>query len=116
MIYIVEDDDATRESLRLLLECENLATQTFASCEEFLRADPVLDGSCLVIDVHLPGMSGLDLLERVRTEGSQVPAIVVTGDASGPVRRRAIALGAAAVVEKPYDAGVLVAQVKRATA
>jgi two-component system response regulator FixJ len=116
MIFIVEDDDATRESLRLLLDSEKLPTQVFATCEEFLRMAPALDGGCLIVDVHMPGMSGLDLLERVRAAGSRVPAIVVTGNASGVVRRRALALDAAAVVEKPYDADVLVALAKRIVA
>ena len=111
MIFIVEDDEATRDSLCLLFECEGLACRGFASASAFLAAKPVLDGGCLVLDVNMAGMDGLALLERLRASGVTTPAIMITGQASPAVLRRATAAGAVALLEKPFDSASLVDRV-----
>jgi FixJ family two-component response regulator len=112
MIFVVEDDHATRDSLCLLLECEGFACRGFASSEAFLAANTPLDGGCLILDVHMDGMTGLDLLEQLRAAGKRVPAVVVTGQPSPATLKRATAAGAVAVLEKPFDSGALIDHVR----
>ena len=69
MIFILDDDDGVRDSLRLLLECEGFEAREFASCLEFLNAGRGGDGDCLVLDLHMPEMSGIELLEGMRQRG-----------------------------------------------
>jgi FixJ family two-component response regulator len=114
MIFIVDDDESVRDSLRLLLECAGFEVCVFGSCWEFLAADRIGEGDCLILDVHMTGMSGLDLLERMRGRGDRVPVILITGRLDMATRSRAQAAGALAVVEKPYKAGEILALVRRA--
>lgn len=104
MIFIVDDDEATRDSLRLLLECEGLQARAFGSCAELLERHWPAATDCLVLDIHMPGLGGLDLLEKLRRAGNMVPAIVITGRPSPANRARAASLGALALLEKPYGA------------
>ncbi len=112
MIFIVEDDDATRDSLALLMECDGLSCRSFASGGAFLRASPSLDGACLVLDVHMPGMSGIELLRQLHRNGQSVPAIVITGQISPALVEQATAAGAVTVIEKPFDAAALLTLVR----
>src|SRR6516164_7845005 len=114
MIFIVDDDESVRDSLRLLLECAGFEARVFGSCREFLAAGCIGEGDCLILDVHLTGMSGLDLLERMRGRGDRVPVILITGRLDTATRSRAQAAGALAVVEKPYKAGEILALVRHA--
>jgi len=113
MIFILDDDAGVRDSLRLLLECEGLETREFASCREFLDADGA-EGDCLILDVHLPGMSGIELLETMRRRGDMLPVIVISGRIDAMTRNRARAAGALAVVEKPYQIEEVLDLVRRA--
>ena len=114
MIFIVDDDESVRDSLRLLLESAGFEVRVFGSCREFLAADRIGEGDCLILDVHMTGMSGLDLLERMRKEGDRVPVILITGHLDTATRSRAQAAGALAIVEKPYKAGEIFAFVRHA--
>ena len=104
MIFIVDDDDGARASLRVLLECEGWEAREFASCREFLDAVKPGEGACLILDVHMPGMSGLELLEIMRRGGNMLPVIIVTGRLDAAASGRGRAAGVLAVVEKPYRA------------
>ena len=104
MIFIVDDDPGVRDSLRLLLECEGLEAREFASCQEFLEADWAAEGNCLIVDVHMPGISGIELLEIMRRDSAMLPVIVVSGRIDAVTRNRARAAGVLAVVEKPHQA------------
>jgi two-component system response regulator FixJ len=104
MIYIVDDDAAVRDSLRLLLECEGFEAQEFASCREFLDADWTEEGGCLIVDVHMPDMSGVELLESMLRDGEKLPAIVISGRIDAATRSRARAAGVIAIIEKPHQA------------
>jgi FixJ family two-component response regulator len=106
MIFIVDDDEAVRDSLRTLLETLGLPVQDFASAEEFLAGADVDQGTCVILDVNLPGSSGLDLLERLRGTRPALPVVMVSGRADSSARARAVELGATAFLDKPiaFDA------------
>jgi len=114
MIFILNDDDGVRDSLRLLLECEGFEAREFASCGEFLDASRSGDGDCLILDLHMPEMSGIELLERLRRRGETLPVILITGRFDAKIRERARAAGALAVVEKPYKAAEILNLVRQA--
>ncbi len=100
-VFIVDDDPAVRKSLRWLIESIGLRAQTFASGSEFLEEyDPQLPG-CLVLDVRMPGMSGLDLQERLCERGRCMPIIVMTAFGDVPMAVRAMKFGAVHFFEKP---------------
>src|SRR5215469_12100849 len=105
MIFIVDDDDGVRDSLRVLLECRGFQTRQFASCREFLAADRDGDDDCLILDLHMPQMSGIELLEGMRRRGDMLPVIIITGRAAG----------ALAVIEKPYKAAEILNLVQEAS-
>src|SRR5215469_6569592 len=79
MIFIVDDDESARDSLRLLLECAGFEARVFGSCREFLATGGIGEGDCLILDVHMTEMSGLDLLEGIHGRGNRVPVILITG-------------------------------------
>ena len=114
MIFIIDDDGGARDSLRLLLECDGFEAREFASCEAFLDAGGAADGDCLILDVHMPGMSGIELLETMRRRGDMLPAIVISGRIDAGTTNRARAAGALAIVEKPYQPEELLCLVRRA--
>jgi two-component system, LuxR family, response regulator FixJ len=116
MIFIVDDDDATRDSLRLLLETEGLKAQDFAGGRAFLDGGRPVDGDCLILDIHMPGMSGLEVLEELRRRGDRLPVIIVTSRSDPVTRRRAQAGGALAMIEKPAVADELLDLVRTALA
>jgi FixJ family two-component response regulator len=101
VIYVVDDDAAVRESIVALLKLRNLETRPFESAEEFLRnVDLALPG-CLVLDIRMSGMTGLELLAHLREKGSQLPVIVVTAHADIPTAVKAMKQGADSFLEKP---------------
>jgi FixJ family two-component response regulator len=102
-VYVVDDDEAMRDSLKWLLESRELKVETYASGEEFLEAfDNDLSG-CLVLDVRMPGMSGLDLYERLQARASTLPVVFVTGHGDVPMAVSALKKGAADFIEKPFN-------------
>jgi len=98
MISTLDGDDAVRDSLRLLLECAGLEAREFASCQELLDAVRGSDGDCLILDLHMPEMSGIELLEEMRRRGEILPVILITGRLDATLGERAHAAGALAVV------------------
>lgn len=113
MIFIVDDDAATRESLRLLLEAEGFAAQDFSTGPRFLETARPADGDCLILDINMPEMNGHEVLAELRRRGDPLPVIIVTARSDDATRARAIAAGATALLEKPYDAAELLAVVRR---
>ena len=114
MIFIVDDDAGVRDSLRLLLESEGFHAREFASCRGFLDAGGAGEDDCLILDVHMPGVSGIELLETMRRRGAMLPAIVISGRIDAGTTNRARAAGALAIVEKPYQPEELLCLVRRA--
>jgi len=101
MIYIVDDDEAVRDSLRLLLVAMGFAVEEFGCGATFFERGTPDQGKCLILDINLPGPSGLDILARLRAEGSALPVVMVSGCGDAAAKRRAFELGAAAFLDKP---------------
>lgn len=102
-LLIVEDDKAVRDSLQMVLEVYGYTVEVFASGEDFISQAQFDDGSVLILDVHLPGTSGLGVLEHVRARGISAPAILVSALSTEPMRARAAGLNALAFFDKPVD-------------
>lgn len=110
-VFVVDDDEAMRDSLQWLLRSVGLAVDCFASAEAFLAAyDPRRPG-CLVLDVRMPGMSGLELQQRLADQGSALPVIVITGHGDVPMAVRAMKAGAIDFIEKPFNNQALLERV-----
>jgi FixJ family two-component response regulator len=102
-VHIVDDDDAMRDSLKWLLESRGLEVELYASGDEFLRAFDNGFCGCLVLDVRMQGMSGLDLYERLQARGCTLPVIFITGHADVPMAVSALKKGAVDFIEKPFN-------------
>ena len=105
VIAIVDDQAALREATENLLKSAGLKAVSFASAEDFLRATPLDGAGCLILDVRLPGMSGLELQQRLAADGIHVPIVFITAQEDGDGRMRAQALrsGALAFLRKPFS-------------
>ena len=113
-IYIVDDDYQIRIAMREMLEAEGYVVEDYADCETFLAAyDPARSG-CLLIDAYLPGMTGLALLQHLKSAGDLLPAIMITGNSDVPIAVEAMKAGAMDFIEKPIGAKDLLASVARA--
>jgi len=110
-IVIVDDDDAARDSLQTLLEVQGFSVEAFETCEDFLRSAALHTGGCLVLDVHLPGMSGLELMDELINRRINMRTILVTGRNDRTIQERAVALGAVTLLEKPIDFDALMAAI-----
>ena len=114
VVFVVDDDPAMRESLRWLIESIGLSVQTFADARDFLLAyDPARVG-CLVLDVRMPGLSGLELQDKLSARGSNLPIIMITGYAEVPMAVRAMKAGAIDFIEKPFSDQELLDRVRMA--
>jgi len=113
-IALIDDDDAVLDSLRLLLEGRGMAVKGFGCAEEFLESDAFARVSCIVSDVRLPGLSGLDLQRKLNEQAHGAPLILITGHGDVPMAVSAIKAGAFNFIEKPYDADRLIALIAEA--
>jgi FixJ family two-component response regulator len=114
VVYIVDDDDAMRHSLEWLLKPLGLDVRTFPSAATFLDACDRDRVSCLVTDVRMPGMSGLELHETLTKAGSPMPVIVITGHGDVPMAVRAMRAGAVDFIQKPLDNQLLIERIHEA--
>ena len=112
VVHVIDDDDAVRDSLEFLLRTAKIDVRTYDSAEAFLKAMP--SSGCIVTDVRMPGLSGVDLLRKLKTTGSTMPVIVVTGHGDIQLAVEAMKVGAADFLEKPFDDEVLLASVRSA--
>jgi FixJ family two-component response regulator len=101
LISIVDDDDFLRNSLNNLLRSVGMRAHGFSSAEEFLNSNELHDTNCLILDVRMPGMSGLDLQRQLTAAHSQIPIVFITSHADDNARARALAAGAVAFLYKP---------------
>lgn len=113
-VFVVEDDDAVRGSLQVLLGLHGLTAEGFASAEAFLAAWRPEWVGCLVVDLRMPGLSGVELLERLRALGCDLPAIVVTAHGDVASTRSSFRAGAVDFFEKPVDNDALLAALRQA--
>ena len=115
MISIVDDDKSVREAANSLIRSLGYATATFASGEEFLESGCLSETECLITDVRMPGMSGVDLQSRLIANGNRTPVIFVTADPDESTRERALGAGALGFLIKPICEESLIACLERAT-
>ena len=116
MISIVDDDESVRDATKGLVRSLGYVAATFASGEEFLNSDRVNDTSCLISDVQMPGLDGLELQSRLTAMGRRIPIIFVTAFPREQVRARALKAGAAGFLSKPYSDESLIVCLDRALA
>ena len=115
-VYIVDDEPAIRDSLAMLLRSVGLASRTFPSAPAFLDGFDAAAPGCLVADVRMPGMSGLELQEALRARAAALPVVIITGHGDIAMAVRAMKAGAADFIEKPFNEQVLLDAVHRALA
>lgn len=113
-VYIVDDDPDMRDSLRWLLKTVGLRSVTFSSAGEFLQRFSGEGPACLVLDVRMPGTSGLDLFEEMNARGLRMPVLFITAYADVPMAVRAMKSGAVEFLEKPFNGQVLLEKIQRA--
>lgn len=113
-VWIVEDDEAVRDSFAAFLDMSGMNVRGFASAEEYLAARDGTPDGCLLLDLNLPGMGGLDLLDYLRSEGDDVPTVIVTARHDVGVDERARRAGVIAVFDKPAEWQALLAAIRRA--
>lgn len=116
VVYVVDDDEAVRDSLNLLLESYGMNVKGFGSATDFLSSPYDEHRGCLVLDVHMPGMNGLELLDVLKGRRSQLPVILITGRGDTALRERAKQAGAFAVFDKPVDGDALLDAIDTALA
>ena len=114
VISVVDDDEPMRAALVALLRSLGYRAQGFASAEEFLGSGPAQALACIITDVHMLGMSGIELQQRLAASGDRVPVIVITARAEPDLEARALASGAASFLRKPFAAKALIGSLKRA--
>ncbi|GAA3840710.1 response regulator FixJ [[Pseudomonas] carboxydohydrogena] len=103
LVYVIDDDQAMRDSLDFLLESAGLKARLFESAVSFLEALPELGPGCIVSDVRMPNLDGLELLKRLRETGKSLPIIIMTGHGDIPLAVEAMKLGAIDFIEKPFE-------------
>jgi FixJ family two-component response regulator len=114
IVFVVDDDISVRESLEALIRCEGWQPETFASAREFLSHPRVLSPSCLVLDVNLPDLNGLDLQKRVASDRIDMPIIFITGYGDVPMTVQAMKAGAVEFLTKPFGDDVLLNAIRHA--
>lgn len=113
IVHVIDDDAAVRDSIAFLLDTAGLQARTYETAVAFLAQGERLPG-CVVTDVRMPEMSGIDLTRRLRDSGSREPVIIITGHADVPLAIEAMHAGVADFIEKPFDDGLLLDAIQRA--
>ena len=107
LIAIVDDNDDVRLAIRSLLRSLGHSVLAFASANEFLNSEKLTETSCLITDVQMPGISGIELQARLKSSGHRIPVIVITAFPDESIRERAMQLGALSFLTKPFDDATL---------
>jgi len=114
IVYVVDDDISVRESLEALIRCEGWQPETFASAQEFLDQPRAVVPNCLVLDISLPGLNGLDLQKRIVADRAEMPIIFITGHRDVPMTVQAMKAGAVEFLTKPFGDDVLLTAIRGA--
>jgi FixJ family two-component response regulator len=114
VVAIVDDDDSIRSALHGLLQSSAFAAQSFASAEEFLKSGRQHQFACLIADIRMPGMSGLELQAHLNAERCKIPIIFITAHGDDKMRMQALRAGAVEFMAKPFDDEVLLESVRAA--
>lgn len=113
-IAIVDDDESVQSALQDLMEADGLSARSFGSAEEFLESGLRRKAACLIVDIRMPGMSGLELQARLNADRFNTPIIFITAHGDASVRMQAMREGAAEFLVKPFDDQVLLSRVRAA--
>lgn len=113
VVYIVDDDKAIRDSLGMLMKSIGFESRAYESAEDFLNEADLYAPGCLVVDIRMEGMSGLELQQLLNKKEIKLPVIIITGHGDVPMAVQAMQAGAVDFLEKPYDNNVLVARIKQ---
>ena len=112
LVAIVDDDDAVRVALEGLLKSAGLPAQGFGSAEEFIKSGQQGQMACLIADIRMPGMSGLELQTRLNAEGCRIPIVFITAHGDAKMRMQALRAGAVEFLAKPFDDEALLGSVR----
>jgi two-component system response regulator FixJ len=113
-VYVIDDDEAMRDSLNFLLDAAGLEVVLFETAQHFLEVLPGLDFGCVVSDVRMPGIDGIELLKRMKASQSKFPILIMTGHGDVPLAVEAMKLGAVDFLEKPFEDDRLTAMIETA--
>ena len=116
VVHIIDDDEAARQSLAFLLDCAGLSVRSYESAAAFLEAVPSMEHGCIVTDVRMPEMSGVELIGRLKALAVADPVIVITGHADVPLAIQAMKAGVADFLEKPFSDDAILGAVRSALA
>lgn len=116
LVHVIDDDPAVRDSLSFLLETANLQPRTYESAVAFLEALPDVKDGCVVTDVRMPEMTGIELVKRLKAQGFALPIVMITGHADVPLAVEAMKAGVADFIEKPFDDEALLSAIRMALA
>ncbi len=114
VVHIVDDEEAVRNSLAFLLQTSGFAVRVHESATEFLKLAPGISNGCLITDLRMPDMDGVELLRRLREAGAMLPAIVITGHGDVQMAVEAMKSGALDFIEKPFSDDVMISSITRA--
>jgi FixJ family two-component response regulator len=112
MVAVVEDDESYRAAVQRLLKSAGLPVRSFASAEDFLKSGQQQETGCLIADIQMPGMSGLDLQAKLNAEHCPIPIIFITAHGDEEMRLRAMRAGAVKFLAKPFDGAILLDSVR----
>jgi two-component system response regulator FixJ len=113
-VYVIDDDQAMRDSLEFLLGSADFEVRLFESALEFLNEMPGLSFGCIVSDVRMPGMNGMDLLKQLKNDRTRLPVVIMTGHGDVPLAVEAMKLGAIDFIEKPFEDDRLIGMIETA--
>ena len=116
VVHVIDDDEAARHALGFLLDCAGIEARTYESAIAFLKAVPNMEHGCIVTDVRMPEMSGVELIGRLKALGVPDPVIVITGHADVPLAIQAMKAGISDFIEKPFGADTMLSAVRSALA
>jgi len=116
IVFVVDDSPSVRRSLERLIKSVGLKAECFGSAQEYLKRGPHSGPSCMILDMRMPGLSGLELQEALAASSIRIPIIFLTGHANVPESVRAMKAGAVDFIEKPFDDTVLLEAVQKALA
>jgi FixJ family two-component response regulator len=112
MVAVIDDDEAFRAALQRLLKAAGFPVRSFASAEDFLKSGQQHETGCLITDIRMPGMSGLDLQAKLSAEHCRIPTIFITGHGDEKMRLQAMRGGAVKFLAKPFDSAMLLESVR----
>jgi FixJ family two-component response regulator len=116
MISVIDDDESMLSAIVALVRCDGYDAHGFSSADEFLRSGKLASSACIITDVHMPGMSGIELKQHLAARECRVPVIMITALRDPGLEATALTSGAASFLRKPFDAGTLIGCIKSALA